>query len=130
MIELLAYLGYFATGFLLTRPIYGFLRKRSIEYNIREYPPLYQHSRYVGHRTEYYGFKQDYWNRSSRPFIVYMTAVWCLFWPVTIVIPIGLGAYKYMTGSKIRSTAELEAEKAELSDRINKLEKELGIRDK
>ena len=130
MIELFAYLGYFAIAFLVTRPIYGYLRKRSIEYNIREYPPLYQHSRFKGYNLEYYGFKQDYWNKSSRPFVVYTTACLSLFWPVMLAIPVGLGAYKYMTGSKIRSTAELEAEKAELSDRINKLEKELGIRDK
>lgn len=128
MIELSLWLSYFAVAFVLTRPIYGYLRKRSIEYNIREYPPLYQHSRWKGASCEYYGFKQDYWNKSSRPFVVYMTSVLSLFWPVVFTIPLGIGAYKYMTGSKIRSTAELEAEKAELSDRINKLEKELGIR--
>lgn len=131
MIETLCVLGYFLVGVLVSRPLYGHFRKRNIAYNIKNYAPLYQYSRVGksgGYSLEYYGFNVEKWNRSDRPGVIFLAAVWSMAWPAFATLPIGWALYRYMTGSKIRSQAEIDAEQERLSKRINELEKELGIK--
>lgn len=131
MITLLSLLGYLGVAFVLSRPVYGRLRSHSIDSAVREFPDLYCHSRYDSKhhlRREYYGFKEEYWNLSSRPLVITITVLICLVWPAAGLYPIGYGAYRYMTGSKVRSDTEIEAEREEMAEKIRKLEKELEIK--
>jgi hypothetical protein len=128
MIELLCTLGYFLVGALATRPVYGYLRRASIAKQIRVYPSLYQYSRVNRYDVEYYGFNRAKWDREDRPPVILSAILICMLWPFVLTVPVGYVLYKYMTGSKTRSQAEIEAEKQQLNKRIKELEKELDIR--
>jgi hypothetical protein len=129
MIELICWLAWPAGAILLSRPLFGILRKRHIAHVLKEYPALYQYSRTSnnGFGLEYYGFKMDRWNRKDRPGFIFLAAVWSLAWPALALVPVVWVLYKWMTGSKIRSSVEMTAERDKLEQRIRELEKELGI---
>jgi hypothetical protein len=128
MIETLCVLGYFLVGVLASRPIYGHLRKLSIAKQLRVYPSLYQYSRIDRYDVEYYGFNRAKWNREDRPPVILSAILISMLWPLVLTAPVGYVIYKYMTGSKIRSQVEIEAETEQLNKRIVELERELHIR--
>ena len=126
MIALGITLGYFAIAVLASRPLYGILRARSIDKNIRDYPALYTRN-YSYYSKDYDGVNIVYWNKHSQGEVKFATILLCLAWPVFMIYPIGMGIQRYMTGTKIKSNSEIEAERTALSKRITELEKELKI---
>lgn len=129
MIATLAVLGYVLVGVLISRPVYGRLRKGSIDNCLKRYAALYQRSSYgPGLSIEYYGFDHERWNQLDRPMIVFSTFLFSICWPGLVLIPVGYGIYRYMTGSKIMSQVEMDVERDRLNNRIKELETELGIK--
>ena len=99
---------YLLIAFLLSRPIYGLNRARSIAANRRRWGSLYRDD------------DLDYWNIADRPLVIFGSVLLSLLWP--LIIP-GYAAYRYMAGTKIRSDFEKEQDRR----RIAELEKELGL---
>lgn len=115
MIALGIVLAYFAVAVLATRPIYGYLRARSIDRNMTKYPALYRQ----GIRS---------WEKEDRPDTIVATLMLSILWVCMIFIPVFLGVKRYMLGTKVLSWQEIEAQRKSLSNRIGELERELGIK--
>lgn len=95
---------------ILSRPIYGHLRARSIDIQRRRRPSLYSRDP-VGE-----------WNDYDRGGVILGAAGVALAWPLLIPAYV---AYRWMTGSKIRSSVESAQERDTLTRRIGELEREL-----
>jgi hypothetical protein len=51
-----------------------------------------------------------------------------LFWPLAPLVPVAVGIWRWVSGSKIRANAEIEADMRAMDEKVRDLEKKLGMR--
>jgi hypothetical protein len=60
--------------------------------------------------------------------VVFCSAVISLFWPLAPLVPVAVGIWRWVSGSKIRANAEIEADMRAMDEKVRDLEKKLGMR--
>jgi hypothetical protein len=116
IITLLSVSAYFTGWAFGTRLIYGRLRSRSIAYNTKRWPTLYESD------------PIDHWNHRDRSQVIISSMLFGLVWPL---IPLMLPARKlgrWIFGHPPLSAVEREIEHRRMADRIAGLERELKIK--
>lgn len=125
-------LGYLITAVAIARPIYGRMRARSIDHNIRRYPSLYLPSAYYA--TDRDPVKR--WEEIDEGFVIFGTVLLAAIWPIAWLYPatVAIGprlwrAFKnWVGGSSIRSHTEQRLALEQQAKRIAELERELNLK--
>jgi len=111
-------LAYFASALFAARWLYGYLRARGIDANIRDYPSLHGYGRDAGKAVRE-------WNRADRPPVILVAVISGLVWPAVVpAVAAGWLLVRFLNTTPILSRAEM-AERATRRDRrIAELERE------
>lgn len=109
---------YVVVAVLASRPVYGRLRAHSIDACLKRW------TLYIDHQGN---LDLSPWNSSDRPSVMTSSLLLALLWPLLWVYPVALGLRRYMSGTKVRSEAEINAERKAMERRIVELESELDL---
>lgn len=118
---------YLAIAIAIARPIYGYARARSLDYNVRRHGSLYG------------GDPASAWDRMDKGFVMLATVLLAIFWPAAWVYPAFAATAplfaRWVQGTSIRSETEknitISQQRKAIAERdrhIASLERELGIK--
>lgn len=109
-------MAYMLVAVLVMRPVFGMMRARSID----------DWASRSALRTVDDSIQR--WEKWGRGETTFFSAMWSLAWPALLLVPVCTLIKRYVTGTRIKSNMEIEAECTDLQAEIANLERELGLK--